>query len=263
MSQYPTLPAFDALVLAGSRAEVDPMALIDGYRHKSLIEVSGQSMLERVVTALRQAGAKRVLVSCNHPDVVARALELGAEIVQPAGGPSASVLNALDKTDRPLIVTTADHALLQSDWVVSLMEETPRSADFSLMFARSETIEKAVPGSKRTYYKFADGSWSGCNLFYLRTPAARAVFELWRSAERDRKKPWKLVARLGWRNLFDYLSGKLTAAQAIARVGDRIGVRASVVCAQDGLAAVDVDKPEDLEAVRLMLAPQAPQVALG
>jgi hypothetical protein len=39
-------------------------------------------------------------------------------------------------------------------------------------------------------------------------------------------------------------------AEAIARLGRRIGVNAALVAAPDGRAAIDVDRPEDLALVR-------------
>lgn len=238
--------SFDALVLAGSRDEIDPMAAIEGYRHKALIEIEGKTMLERVVSALRDAGAANILVSCNHPDVEAAARELGATVTPTATGPSGSILKAVGDLPRPMVVTTADHALLQSEWVTQLIGDCPPAADIAVMFANRTVIEAVVPETHRTYYRFADGQWSGCNLFLLRTPRARRALELWQKVETERKKPWKIVARLGMRNLLDYLSGRLTIAEGVRRVGDRIGIQAGTVAAINGMAAIDVDKPDDL-----------------
>ena len=210
-------------------------------------------MLQRVIEALREAGAETVLVSCSHRDVARHAEELGAHVVAPADGPSGSVLSALRVTSRPLVVTTADHAFLRSEWVTGLVGGCADKADFALLFAKRAKVEARIPGRKRTYFRFSDGKWAGCNLFYLRTPEARAAIELWQSAERNRKKPWKLVARLGLRNLFDYLSLRLTAAEAVSRLGRRIGIAAAVVSAPDGMAAFDVDSPDDLDTMHALL----------
>ncbi|MGB3167821.1 MAG: GTP--adenosylcobinamide-phosphate guanylyltransferase, partial [Alteraurantiacibacter sp.] len=100
----------------------------------------------------------------------------------------------------------------------------------------------------------ADGQWSGCNLFFLRTDAARAAIATWSRSEADRKRPWRIVARLGPGTLWDYARGRLTLADGLARLGERIGVRAELVDAPDGLAAVDADKPGDLDDIRAVLA---------
>jgi GTP:adenosylcobinamide-phosphate guanylyltransferase len=245
--------SFSALVLAGTRPGGDPLAQQIGVAHKALIEIAGEPMLTRVVAALRGGGAAQVAVSCDEGPVAELARRLGCIVTPPAAGPSGSVAAAFETLGAPLLVTTADHALLKAAWVTELIGGTPADSDFSLMLARRETIEAAVPGSQRTYLRFADGHWSGCNLFFLQTPAAARALALWRQVEADRKRPWRIVARLGPGMLFAYLGGRLTLAAGIGRLAGRLGLRATLVPASDGLAAVDVDKPSDLEQVRVLL----------
>ena len=241
-----------ALILAGSRpGEVDPVAAYAGVAHKALIELSGRTLLARVAGAL--SGCDEVAVSADMPAVVAEAARLGLRVVPPAAGPSDSVGAALSALGAPLLVTTADHALLRAEWVDAFTADAPATCDVAVLLARRDAVEAALPGTKRTYLRFADGDWSGCNLFLLRTPDAARAIELWRIVEADRKRPWRIVRRFGPGMLVRYLLGRLTLAEAVARLGALAGVRAGVVAARDGLAAVDVDKPADLDAVRALL----------
>ncbi len=246
--------SFGALVLGGTRPGGDPLAQAEGVAHKALIELNGRMLLARVVEAVRDAGAGQVAVSCEEGPVAQAARALGATIVPPASGPSGSVKRAFDKIGAPLLVTTADHALLRGAWVSRLVTLTPADCDVSVMLARREFIEAALPGSRRTYLRFADGQWSGCNLFYLRTDRARGAIETWQRSEADRKRPWRLVARLGPATLFDYVRGSLTLREGLRRLGRRAGVNAALVEANDGLAAVDADTPRDLADIRALLA---------
>ena len=244
---------WQALVLAGTRPGGDAFAASHGVSHKALIEAGGTPMLLRVIAALREAGCDRIVVAADDPAVIDVAHAQGCGIVVPAAGPSASVLAGLDKLGSPLLVTTSDHALLTATMVGCLLQDTPRNADVSVMLAHRNRIETAVPGSRRTYLKFADGSWSGCNLFLLQTKRAHAAIAFWSRIEKDRKRPWRIAARLGPAFLAMILTRRLSASEAVARLGRKIGVTAALVPAQDGLAAVDVDKQEDLEAVRAIL----------
>jgi GTP:adenosylcobinamide-phosphate guanylyltransferase len=245
--------SFHALILAGSRGGVDPVAEYAGVPEKPLIEIAGQTMLARVVHALREAGATRIATACSHPAVVAEAEALGTEVIPAEAGPSQSTLAAFERLGAPLLVTTADHALLKAEWVRQFLADVPADSDVAVLLARRETIEAAAPGTRRTYLRFADGAWSGCNLFLLATPAARNAIALWRTVEADRKRPWRIVRRIGPGLLLSYLLGRLTLARAIGRLGRAGGVRASIVASGYGLAAVDVDKPADLDLVRTIL----------
>lgn len=221
--------------------------------HKALIEIEGKPILERVVGALRDADVTRIAVSCDEGGVAELARKLGVETVATRAGPSASVASGFEVLGAPLIVTTSDHALLQGAWVEQLVRDTPVEADLSVMLARRDRVEEAMPTSRRTYLRFADGQWSGCNLFLLQTGNAGRAIEVWSMVEADRKRPWKIAARLGVTTLVSMLLGRLTLAEGLGRLGQRIGVKASLVSAENGLAAVDVDKAEDLVAVRALL----------
>lgn len=244
-----------ALILAGSRpGPPDPVAASEGVWHKAMVTIQGQTMLARVAAALREAGIERIAVSASDPHVMDHARELGCEVLLSASGPSASVAIGLAKLGAPLLITTSDHALLRPQWVRDFVADTPQDADVAVLLARREDIEAAMPGSRRTYLRFADGQWSGCNLFLLASARVSAAIETWKMVEADRKRPWRIAARLGVGMLLSYALGRLTLAQAIVGLGRRIGIAAHLVAARDGLAAVDVDKPQDLADARTIIA---------
>lgn len=243
-----------ALILAGSRGGVDPLCRYAGVTHKSLIEVDGTTMLARVAGALGRAGFDRIAVSTNAKPVADAAAALGLRVIPAEDGPSRSVAAGLETLGAPLLVTTSDHALLDAEWIDAFIADVPASADIAALLARRERIEEALPGSRRTYLRFADGDWSGCNLFYLATAQAAAALDLWKEVEADRKRPWRIVSRFGPRKLIAYWRGKLTLSDAVAHLGRLAGVEAAAVPSAYGLAAVDVDTAEDLIAVRGLVA---------
>jgi hypothetical protein len=161
---------------------------------------------------------------------------------------------ALETLGAPLLVTTADHALLDGAWVERFLADVPAGTDVAALMAERAEVEAAAPGTKRTYLRFADGAWSGCNLFLLATPGAGRALDLWKQVEADRKRPWRIVRRLGMGLLLRYVAGRLTLADAVAALGARADLKAAVVASPFGLAAVDVDKVTDLELVRGIVA---------
>ena len=252
-----------ALVLAGSRREGDPMARAAGVSHKALLPVAGQPMLERVVRSLAAVPrVGRILVAIENPQIVAAlpALQVPVIAVPAAEGPSASVAGVLEKEGAPLLVTTADHALLRPEWVDEFLDAADASADAMLALARREAVLAAAPQSQRTWLRFSDGDYSGCNLFLLRTPAAAGVVRLWQRLEADRKRPLSLLRRLGLVYVLRYRFGWLSLGAALGRLGSLCDARVRPVILRDGRAAIDVDKPADLAlAISLIEAEQGPR----
>jgi GTP:adenosylcobinamide-phosphate guanylyltransferase len=250
--------SFNALILAGSRGGPDPLAEYAGVADKALTDIAGTTMLARVVAALRDAGASRIAVSANSTAVAAAGGTLGVEMIAAEAGPSGSAAAGFAMLGAPLLITTADHALLRPEWIAQFLRDAPTGADVVALLARRQAIEAVAPETRRTYLRFADGDWSGCNLFLLATPRAGAAIALWQSVEADRNRPWRIVRRLGPALLLQYLVRRLTLSAAIAHLGRRAGVRAAIVAAEDGRAAIDVDKPSDLDLVR-KIVPETPQ----
>lgn len=252
-----------AIVLAGSRGPADPVAAAAGVSHKALAPVGGIPMLARVLGTLAEVPAiTRVLVVIEHPDLVLAHpaftpfVERGMLSVLPAAGsPSLSVLKALDETGAafPCLVTTADHPLLTPAMVEHFLSRLPPGADAGAGLARSETIRAAYPDTRRTYLRFSDGAYSGCNLFALRTQAARSVVSFWRRVEQDRKKPWRMIRLLGSGTLLSFALGRLGLDDALDALGRRTATRLAVVDMPFADAAVDVDRPEDLALAEAIL----------
>lgn len=250
-----------ALVLAGSRGPGDPLAVYAGVEHKALIDVDGRSMLERVIGALAAVEEiARIVVLIERDDLLEREPALAAAAagkplsqLPAAGSPSASILAAIDALGTPLLVTTADHALLEADWVRYFLSHRDRSADVCAALAGSEAVLGALPETRRTWLRFRGRRYSGCNLFFFATPASAGVARVWREIERQRKKPVNMVRRLGVFTALLYLLNRLSLAAALRRLGGLTGARLAVVEMPFGLAAVDVDKPSDLDLVRELL----------
>jgi len=250
-------PPFQALVLAGSRGGVDPVADYAGVSQKGLIVLGGRTLLTRVLDALDKAGAERIGVSTNDAALEAalagETTRAAVSRLPAAAGPSQSVHDGAQAMGTPLLVTTVDHALLQAEWVTDFMADTPAEADIAILLGEETLVQAAAPTTKRTYLAFRDGRYSGCNLFYLKTPASLRAIDLWRTVEKHRKQPWKIAALFGPVMLVRYLLGLMTLDEMVARIGRLAGVKAAAVRARHGLAAVDVDKPADLDLVRSLV----------
>lgn len=252
-----------ALVLAGTRGGGDPLAQHAGVSHKALIAIEGRTMIERVVAALAAVPeVARIVVAIERPELLdglpgLKTLARGKplSVMMPKAGPSATVSAALSHEKTPLLVTTADHALLQASWVKEFLAGCPEGVDVALALGRREVVEAAAPHTRRTWLTFADGEFSGCNLFLFARPSATAVVALWQLLETERKHPVRMMRRLGWTLALRYRLGRLRLSDALERLGQLGGgARLAVVEMSDGRAAIDVDKPEDLALVQQLAA---------
>lgn len=252
-----TLPV---LILAGSRDGArDPLAVHGKVAHKALLSVAGKPMLGRVLATLEATqGLGPFYVSIEDPQAVAPLL--GEATVMPtASGPSGSVALALESLGTPLLVTTADHPLLRSAWIHEFLHAATDAnatppCDLAVGVASRAVIERDVPGTKRTYIRLRDLTFSGCNLFWFGTPRAAEVVRLWRDLERNRKRPWRMAATLGYGTLFRAITGRLTSEGLCKRIRELTGARVRLIPLSDGRAAVDVDKPSDLALAEKLLA---------
>jgi GTP:adenosylcobinamide-phosphate guanylyltransferase len=255
-----------AVLLAGERPGEDGFTRSQGVAAKALIPVAGEAMLARVARALLAApSVARILVLTQAPERLrSEAPAWLAEEPKISWGASGETIAASIRAVAggatapwPLLVTTADHALLTPEIVEAFLADSG-GADVAFAMVERRTLEAAWPESKRTWLKARGGQYSGANLFTLANDRARRALELWAGIERDRKKAWRLLAFLGPSILIGALSRTLTLEGAVTRIGRKLGLSAKAVVLPYPEAAIDVDKPEDLELVERIIARSGP-----
>ena len=257
----------NALILAGSRGPDDPMAKAAGVSHKALLPVAGVPMLLRVVEALRaMPEIARIYVCIEDERIVLQVPALEAlhrdrtlEILPAADSPATSVAAALRVIEltQPLLVTTADHPLLTPAILQRFVDTAPKDCDLAVALAPSDVVAAAYPGAIRTFYKLGNRRFSGCNLFLVRSSNAARVANFWRRMETHRKRPLRLIWEVGPLALLRVLFGLMTAEQAFAYLSRKAGAVIRHVELPFAEAAVDVDKPADLELVERIFASRA------
>ncbi len=266
MKPHPPVRGYTALVLAGRRSPDDPLAAAAGAPHRALLDVRGTPMLERVLrTLVATPCVGEIVVSIDEPHlletfpgiVALREANDRIVVVKATDSPSRSVLEVLDdgSPEQPLLVTTADHALLTVEMIESFLGRAEsRGGDVAIALVASAVLRARFPDAVRTYLRFADERYSGANLFAFLTPRAREAVHFWTRAESFRKRPWRLVATFGLRPLYLFLTRRVDLEAAFVEVSSRLGVRVNPVVMDQAEAAVDVDKLADLELVERILS---------
>lgn len=252
---------YTAIVLAGSRPGRDAFAKRFGTDLKALIPVAGEPMVRRPVHALLESESiGQVIVLTQAPERIAAVLpqEQRMEVRRSAATIASTVLAlCMDKGTRwPLLVTTADHALLDCA-TVDEFSAAAAGADIAIGVVARDALLKRLPSTRRTWLKFRGGAYTGANLFALNTPKCAAAIELWRVVEQDRKKGWRIVALLGPVVLIGAALRLLTIDAALARLGRQLGLTVKAVRLSNPLAGVDVDKAEDHALAEAIIAGRA------
>ena len=255
------MTGWTALLLAGSRPGKDPFAEAYGTDLKALIPVGGIPMVAHPAAALLAAREiERVRVLTQQPERIAAALPDDPRLtIEHSGGTIAATLEAImadPSTRYPLLVTTADHALLDPAMIADFCTQAA-GADVAIGLVERQALMARFPGTQRTWLKFRGGAYSGANLFAFGSAKAAQAVARWRSVEQDRKKGWRMIAALGPAVLLGAVLRVRTLDETLASVGRRLGVTIRKVELANPLAAVDVDKPADHELVTAILEGRA------
>ncbi len=215
---------------------------------------------------------EKITISVQNEDVFSPFPELGRliadndiRIAASERGPAASALRAMSDSGHafPYLLTTADNALLTPDILQAFFHscEARSGTDLAVGFTSEALLQAAYPDMRRTYLRFRDGGFSGCNLYGFLTARSLAAAAFWVEADRLRKRPYKLIARFGVTSLLLFALRRLTVEAALARAGSRLGLKAVPVLLPYPEAAIDVDKPADLVCVERIIAKRQARLA--
>lgn len=251
-------PGWSAIILAGQRPGIDPLAAAFGETYKALVQVGGKAMLTRVTETLLAAPAiGRIIVLGQEPDALRPALPDDPRIFALASGRgiSESVRAVAGTADAPwpVLVTTADHPLLSVAMIMQFLAGVGAS-DVAVGMVERQTILARYPDSKRTWRHFRGGAYSGANLFALNSDRAGAALALWAEAEADRKKQLGLLLHFGLPLALRAITRTISLTDGMAAAGKRLGLVARAVILDQAEAAIDVDKPADHALVERILA---------
>jgi GTP:adenosylcobinamide-phosphate guanylyltransferase len=255
---------FTALVLAGDRRPDDAVARAAGVCCKALTPVAGRPMVLRVLDALGDSDHVSARLLCGPPRYgMQQCPELQAGLdrgdwswVENQATPSSSAHFALQTLppSAPVLLTTADHALLRSEIVDYFCAKVTHSGyDLAVALALYDQVMAANPGVKRTGLRFRDHTYCGCNLFAITSPEARKIADFWRRVEQDRKRPWRVMKALGWSSVLRYLLRRLTLDEALERLSKQLGINIGYIILPFPQAAVDVDTESDWRYVQQLL----------
>jgi GTP:adenosylcobinamide-phosphate guanylyltransferase len=250
-----------ALLLAGSRPSGDPLAKSMMVGHKALIPLAGEPMVLRPLRALlasEQVGD--IIVLTQDPRDLRPVLPDDERVrIRASGATIASTISELIASraaEFPVLVTTADHALLDTQMIAEFTDKAA-GADLAVGVVEQSTLMARLPQTKRTWLKFRGGAYTGANIFAFGSDKVLPAIERWRSVEQDRKKGWRVLAAIGPALLLGAVLRVRSLDRSVASVGRKLGLIIRAVVLSNPLAGVDVDKPEDHRLVEAIIEGRA------
>jgi GTP:adenosylcobinamide-phosphate guanylyltransferase len=239
------------LVLAGRRsAALDPLAEKAGVSHKCMVPVLGEAMVGRVLRAVDEAFPDSPLylsiedfsLAANEP-TVSRLHEAGR--LTPVAAQHNLVDSLIEATrvaGFPLLITTADNVLMTVEGLHSIAERGSESeTDGVIMMAREKDIMAAHSDGQRRFYRFRDGGFSNCNLFWITAESSLHGTAMFRHGGQFAKKKSRAVRTLGLMALLLYITRAVTLDGMFRHIGRRLGIKLVPLVTPDGRLAIDVD----------------------
>ena len=258
---------FTAVLLAGERGGSGPVAEAAGVPCKALAKVGTRPMLSRVLGALlRTRNVENCLVVGN-PEFEDALKPLISEFEnfaawqQGEASPARSAARAASHVpaDRQILLTTADHPLLDSHLLEKfLYHPAAESHDATVGLVRHAEVMARHPTARCTPLRFSDDAYCGTNLFLFRTAASRRLMQTWTRVEQARKTPWRVISLLGPLAVLGYLTKQLSLAGALGALSRKTGLNLGAAILDEPRAALDVDTVGDWEFAQRLIQAEEP-----
>jgi GTP:adenosylcobinamide-phosphate guanylyltransferase len=251
-----------AIVTAGGIPQPDePLYEYTLGKSKALLDVAGKPMVQWVLDALSAARTIEAVVFmglspeeglyCSKPMTY---IPNQGELLQNILIGIRKVLELAPEASHALIVSSDIPAITPEsvDWVVNTALKTDHDVFYNVI--TREVMEKRFPGSRRSYTRLKEAEVCGGDMNVARTLAATGHDDLWQRIIDSRKSALKQAALVGFDLLLLLLLRQITIEKAEQKVSKRIGLKGKVVLCPFAEVGMDVDKPHQLELMRLDLA---------
>lgn len=246
----------NAVVLAGGRNSPE-MAAATGTENRALTPIGTRTMLDYVVSALREApSVGEIFVVGTVPQSGRYTQIAGCETLLEnlmAG------LEAAGEGERAL-VSTSDIPFLTpeaaEDFVVRALAT---GADLCCSYVPLAVCTQKYPEMKRTAIKLAEGRFTLGNMMLVNAGFMQTKQEAIAAAYAARKSPAQVAKLLGPGLLARLIGAQLLAPGLLAVTGMEaavsraLGGRAAGVCSAYAEIGTDIDKPEDVAFARRLL----------
>ncbi|HHX17448.1 MAG TPA: NTP transferase domain-containing protein [Clostridium sp.] len=244
----------NAIILAGSQSDES----WSGFKNKCLIEINKKTLIEYVIDALKNADDIGKIVVVGPKDDIADAI-LGKvdDIIDSKGSIVENLMKGISYFDSEehLLVCSSDIPLLTPATINDFVNKCKEAkGDFCYPVVEKSLNIKLYPELERTYVKVKEGTFTGGNVFYIKSAVIRSSLPLIEKLVDSRKNPLKMARVFGFWFFIKLLLGKLSIEDAEKKVFNILNIKAKCIISEHPEIANDVDKLNDVIAVNAYLS---------
>ncbi|MBE3520130.1 MAG: nucleotidyltransferase family protein [Firmicutes bacterium] len=238
----------DAVVLAG-RYNDGKLKEVSGEALEANIKIAGKPMVQYVLDAVLKAKDVASVYLVGPSDELKAYEGPRVTVVQSGQDIMENIKRGIERCRTDFIlVLTSDIPLITSSILDELMVRFEATgADFCYPVCYKEDVERKYPGSKRTYARVKEGTFTGGNVFFARKEVVENAWPFLTLMVRHRKSPVKMASFLGWSLLLKIALGRAGIEEIERRVSTLLGIVPRAIPGAPPEVGVDVDKPEDYE----------------
>jgi GTP:adenosylcobinamide-phosphate guanylyltransferase len=232
---------------------------LGGY--KAMLDVAGKPMIQWVLDALSGSELIDHVVVIGLPTTNSLVCTKRLSFIENQAGMIENILAGIEfhkketpQVDEVLIVASDIPAITPKmvDWLVKIVGESDSNVFYNVI--SRQVMESQYPGSHRTYVRLKDIEACGGDMNAIRTSALFAGDSSWKRLVDARKSPIKQASILGFDLLLGVMLHFYSLSQVETLVSKRLGIRAKALICPYAEVGMDVDKPHQLEIMRLDLA---------
>ena len=250
----------DAIVIAGGIPQPEePLYEYTQGIPKAMLEIAGKPMVQWVLDALGDAKKVENVIIIGLDDVESVTCAKPTYHIPNQGRMLANIQAGIDKMrelnpqSEYVLSASADIPAVTGemiDWLIDTALETRHDIFYGVV--KKETMEARYPDSKRTFTKLKDMEVCGADLHIAHHTMTTDPEHLakWEVLIGQRKSPLKQAATVGFLTLILLLLGRLSLEDAVKRATKKLNFTGRAIIWNHAEAAMDVDKPHQLEMLR-------------
>lgn len=246
----------DVIIMAGAKntGALKECCSID---YEALIPIHGVPMVQYVARAARQArSVERIAVVGPAQMLRPHLQEMVDLLVEGQTGMIDNIRAGMEAlhTERKVLILCSDIPMVRPEVIDDFVAQCEaRNADFYYPIISKETNLTRFPGTRRTYARLKEGTYTGGNIFMMNPAIVEGATDFMRKMITWRKKPLKLSQAFGFKVIFKFALGNLSVSELECRVRKITGFSAAALVVTHPEVGFDVDKPSDLEMMEKFL----------